>query len=238
MGLYVSRNNTGDEGARLLAAALYNNASLTVLDLNSNDIDDQGAQSLAEALKKNEELTALMLYHNNIGDEGARSLAEALVNNATLTDLDLCWNNIGAEGARALAAALDTNRTLLVCSLSDEDGEPVPAHIMNRVADRLRVNELVLKVDSLVASALARRVELWDDTLIVPPVVAARAAVLAFGDELLDLTVPPRQGSPRITNRWLSPGGREFAAAYLLPLAEAALRQELQRLAEPSFRAR
>ncbi len=30
---------------------------------------------------------------------------------------------------------------------------------------------------------------------------------------------------------WLSPGGRNFAAAYLLPRAEAALCQELQRLA-------
>ena len=37
---------------------------------------------------------------------------------------------------------------------------------------------------------------------------------------------------------WLSQGGREMAAAYLLPRAEAALRQELQRLADAVKRAR
>jgi hypothetical protein len=65
-------------------------------------------------------------------------------------------------------------------------------------------------------------------------VVAARAAVLAFGDELLDLVLPADEFnwlSP-VEFNWLSPGGRGFAAAYLLPRAEAALRQELQRLVD------
>jgi hypothetical protein len=38
--------------------------------------------------------------------------------------------------------------------------------------------------------------------------------------------------------KWLSPGGRDLAAAYLLPCAEAALRHELQRLAGAAKRAR
>ncbi len=113
----------------------------------------------------------------------------------------------------------------------------------NLVADRLRVNKLVLKVASWVASAVARRVELWEDTLVLPPALAAplvlppalaaRAAVLAFGDELLDLELPYGDGS-----RWRQPGGRIFAASYLLPRAEAALRHELQRLADAAKRAR
>jgi hypothetical protein len=55
---------------------------------------------------------------------------------------------------------------------------------------------LVPKVASWVASAMARRVELWDDNLVMrtlaerQPSLAARAAVLAFGDELLDLKLP------------------------------------------------
>jgi hypothetical protein len=73
--------------------------------------------------------------------------------------------------------------------------------------------------------------------LLSPPLsfsrlLAARAAVLAFGDELLDLQLPDRN------DLWLSPGGRDFAAAYLLPRAEAAMRQELQRLADAAKRAR
>ncbi len=73
---------------------------------------------------------------------------------------------------------------------------------------------------------MARRVELWDDNLVIPPGLAARAAVLAFGDELVDL------------ERWLSQGGRDMAASHLLPRAGAALRQELQRLADAVKRAR
>ena len=98
------------------------------------------------------------------------------------------------------------------------------------VADRLRVNKLVLKIASWVASATARRVELWDDNLVIPPALAARAAVLAFGDELIDHELPDSQ--------WLSQGGRDMAAAHLLPRAQAALRQELQRLADAAKRAR
>ena len=111
------------------------------------------------------------------------------------------------------------------------------------VADRLRLNKLVLKVASWVASAVARRVELGEDTLVpppalaaplvLPPALAARAGVLAFGDELLDLKLPDDSGR----ERWKQPGGRISAATYLLPRAEAALRQELQRLADAAKRA-
>jgi hypothetical protein len=99
--------------------------------------------------------------------------------------------------------------------------------------DRIRVNKLVLKVASWVATAMARRVELWDDNLVIPPALAARAAVLAFGDELMDLKLPNESDS-----QWLLQGGREMAAARLLLRAEAALRQELQRLADAVKRAR
>ncbi len=60
----------------------------------------------------------------------------------------------------------------------------------NLVVDRLRVNKLVLKIASWVASAMLRRVERWDDDLGIPPALAAQAAVLAFGNELMDLKLP------------------------------------------------
>ncbi len=50
----------------------------------------------------------------------------------------------------------------------------------------------------------------------MPSSFAECAALMAFGDELLVL--------PDDTYKWRTPGGRELAAAYLLPLAEAALR--------------
>ncbi len=99
------------------------------------------------------------------------------------------------------------------------------------MADRLRVTRLAPEVAAWVASALARRVELWDDKLVLPPAFAARAAVLAFGSELLDLE-PPAGWFVAASNGWRSPDGRSFAAAYLLPRASAALLPELQRLAD------
>jgi hypothetical protein len=80
---------------------------------------------------------------------------------------------------------------------------------------------------------MLRRVELWDDDLVIPSALAARAAAFAFGDELIDLEL--RYDSDSL---WLSQGGRDIAAARLLPRAEAALRQELQRLADAVKRAR
>ena len=85
--------------------------------------------------------------------------------------------------------------------------------------DRLRDNKLVHKVATWVASAVARRVELWDDVLVVPPALAACPVVLAFGDELVVL--------PDDESEWILPGGRDLAAVYLLPRAETVLRQEL-----------
>ncbi len=81
--------------------------------------------------------------------------------------------------------------------------------------DRLRVNKLALEVPAWVAFAVAMLTEV-PGHLGVPPSFAECAAMLAFGDELLVL--------PDDDYKWRTPGGRELAAAYLLPLAEAALR--------------
>ncbi len=86
---------------------------------------------------------------------------------------------------------------------------------------------------------MARCVELWDDFHVIPPALAARAAVLAFGDELLDLVLPGHHDLD-----WLSLGGRNLAAAYLLPRAEycraapGAPAEQVQRLADAARRAR
>ena len=101
--------------------------------------------------------------------------------------------------------------------------------IANLVADRLRVNKLALKVPAWVALAVARLNEV-PGHLRWPPSFAECAATLAFGDELLVL--------PDDEDEWRTPGGRDLAAVHLLPRAEAALRQELQRLADAAKRAR
>ena len=205
--------NIGGDDLAAVVAALRNNATLTTLYLGSNNLGDEGARSLAAALDNNATLTRLDLYWNNIGDEGARSLAAAL--NATLiTSLNLADNNIGAEGAQSLAAALDNNRTLQRLGFLWNN---IGADIMNLLEDRLRVNQIVPKIASWVATTAARVKPLDNTHNNLPPDFAARAAVLAFGEELL-------LGAP-----WLSPGGRKFAADNLMPLAETALILKLRR---------
>ncbi len=103
------------------------------------------------------------------------------------------------------------------------------ADIANLVADRLRVNKLAVKAPAWVALAVARLTEV-PGHLRVPPSFAECAAMLAFCDELLVL--------PDDKYEWRTPSGRDLAAAYLLPRAETALRQELQRLADAAKRAR
>ena len=133
-----------------------------------------------------------------------------------------------------LALALDSNRILQHLDLSRNS---INTDMENLVRARHRFYKLVLKVASWVASAMARRVELWDDNLVIPPALAARAAVLAFGDELIDLELPYDEPDERDLP-WRERRGRDSAAAYLLPRAEAALRQELRRLADAVKRAR
>ena len=221
----------GDAGAEALAPELATSTTLEALGLPSSSIGPTGARAIASGLAQSAALVYLDLDNNDIGDDGARALAAALEKNASLTRLDLWGGDIGAEGARALVAALETNRTLQVLWLG---AGAVDADIEYLMADRLRVNRLSRHVAAWVVSAVARRVELWDDTLVLPPALASRAAVLAFGDELLGTELPG-------LNPWLTPGGREFAAAHQLPRAETALRHELQRLADgaaaPSCRA-
>ena len=83
------------------------------------------------------------------------------------------------------------------------------------MADRVCVNKLALQVPAWVALAVARLTEVPGHRG-VPSSFAVCVAMLAFGDELLVHQDDEYE--------WCAPGGRELAAAYLLPLAEAALR--------------
>ncbi len=162
-----------------------------------------------------------------VGRQGLASAALGRI--ATLTSLDFFLHRHRRSRRAVLALSLNSNRILQHLDLSRTT---IITDMENLVKDRHRFYNLVLKLASWVASA-ARGVELCDDNLVIPPALAARAAVLAFGNELMDLELPDGSDS-----QWLSQGGRDMAAAQLLPRAEAALRQELQRLADAVRRAR
>jgi hypothetical protein len=216
--LSLESNNIGEWGVLELAGVL-NSTSLSVLNLSSNRFGVVSARALAAALHTNVRLSRLRLVNIDLGDEVPLMLARTLQINTTLTRLVVTVN--ATNGAQALASALDTNRTLQSLWMGG-DGNGVTVDIKNRVADRLRVNKIVPTVPAWVASAAAKVAEVpfYRD---LPPGFAARAAVLAFGCELLEQVLPC--GS----TRWRTPEGREFATAYLLSLVEASLLHEQRR---------
>ena len=83
------------------------------------------------------------------------------------------------------------------------------------------------------------RLRVWGLTVRVKPVggLPFRAALPAV-DALGASTESDDESDDGSQYQWLSQGGRDLAAAYLLPRAEAALRQKLQRLADAVKRAR
>lgn len=75
--LILNANALGDEGARVLAAHLHHDASLTYLALTSCGIGDEGAELLAEALLVNQTLRTLFLSGNPISSAAVAKLEEA-----------------------------------------------------------------------------------------------------------------------------------------------------------------
>ena len=128
-----------------------------------------------------------------------------------------------AARKRSAGAAdeLVRGRAARLCA-GDAEAAGLRANIEELVADRLRVNKLALKVPAWVALAVARLIEV-PGHLGVPPSFPVCAAMFAFGDELLAL--------PVYNCVWRTAGGRELAAAYLLPLPAAALLPRCSRAA-------
>jgi hypothetical protein len=95
--LFLDGNGIGPEGARLLAAALPANGSLSVLDLSRNALGAAGAAALAAAL----------VVTQDQGQQGqGRGADGGGGSGCALRDLRLCGNELGAEGAAAVAALL------------------------------------------------------------------------------------------------------------------------------------
>ena len=217
--LYLNNNEIGDHGAsafaELLEANLPGKVGLTILELGANNVAARGAQRLAAALGANRTLTSLSLANgNDVGDAGARAFVASLNANRSLTCLDLADSEIEADGVAALVAALDAHRSLTHLILA---GNVMNAAVGQRLHDRLRLNRLAATVPEWAADEASKCIELAVDRGI-PPALAARAGLLAFG-----LLIVPVSG-------WCSAEGRAFAKRSLLPLAEAALLQQVMLL--------
>ena len=116
--VHAPANRISDDGARALAAALYEppHPGVRLLDLHGNNINDYGADGLARLLmlpappRTPVPLAELRIHRNRITAIGFRLLAEGLRDNVLLTTLMLSGNPGGDAGVVALADALVYNR--------------------------------------------------------------------------------------------------------------------------------
>jgi hypothetical protein len=105
--LSLPQNGLDCHRARIIAAGLGDNVSVTVLDLRANDIGCRGARALAKLLDKRSVLQELELADNAVGEEGALALARALRKNVSLRTLSLRLNAfVGDAGGEALCDAI------------------------------------------------------------------------------------------------------------------------------------
>jgi Ran GTPase-activating protein (RanGAP) involved in mRNA processing and transport len=79
-------NKITAEGARVLAAALMSNTSLTSLSLDSNMVRNEGARALSGMLDSNSTLTSMSLEGNRIEAGVLRALMERVQINALALD--------------------------------------------------------------------------------------------------------------------------------------------------------
>jgi hypothetical protein len=86
------QNSVGPAGAEALAAALCQNASLTMLSLSYNRIGEAGAVAIGSALARNSALREVNLRFTGIGGRGVSCIAQGFAGNCSLTSLDLSWN--------------------------------------------------------------------------------------------------------------------------------------------------
>ena len=93
--------------ARCLARALYNNTTLTMLDL-CIDLGERGALEIAEKLKYNSTLRLLNMTEDSVSISESGALAmDKTKDNTTLALLNMTEDSIGERGAQATLALLN-----------------------------------------------------------------------------------------------------------------------------------
>ena len=110
-----------DEGAELLADAVWENPRLAQLDLTACKVSGPGVCSLAPWLASDPPLEVLKLTRCRVCDEGAVALAAALASNSALRELWLDHAEIGQTGLVALLGAVAAHPALSLVKLWGND---------------------------------------------------------------------------------------------------------------------
>lgn len=135
--------------ARVLAQSLWDNSSLTCLDLSRNDLDDFAGLRLGRALKRNNALKKLELDTNRLGPKTCIAFGDSLKTNTTLSLLSMEHNPLTKEGSdlngiEKLASMLEVNKTLTSLNLWRST---IGRHAGKTIADAMDKNRTLVFLD-------------------------------------------------------------------------------------------
>jgi Ran GTPase-activating protein (RanGAP) involved in mRNA processing and transport len=149
--LKLSYNNLGDDGAAIIASAIFHNGThrqVSLLDLGFNSIGDMGCGAIAlHCLAGNLNLQSLYLTGNQFGEQGALSIAGAILHGTSLKSLHLEANEIGPMGIKAIAGAIVKNEARITQSVAT--GE-MNGQLVRRMED-LYLGTTFISTDGFIA---------------------------------------------------------------------------------------
>ena len=114
----LEENKIGQKGIKALSEKVFGKISLTKLNLSHNLIDEQGAKYLGKSLESASNLENLILNSNKIMDNGCIYIANGLEKNDSLIELSLDYNIITNIGINSLSKVLIKKENLMFLSLS------------------------------------------------------------------------------------------------------------------------
>ena len=107
--LYMSHNNIGDDGISAIAGAL-GNCKITILFVQECGITLTGARLLAAALSSNHTITELGLRNNPITVEGALLIVKSAVDNTVCRCVWIDYEYMNDEGVKKMMNILEDRR--------------------------------------------------------------------------------------------------------------------------------
>ena len=113
-----AQKSISDVDVHIVAKVLYNNETVTKLDVSQNRISKNGAISISKCIEYNKTLKELDLSKNIIYNIGLKKIAVAMQANQTLRKLNTSYNHISNDGAVAISECLKNNNTLQELNMS------------------------------------------------------------------------------------------------------------------------
>ena len=133
----MSDKGINDDAVYLIAFGLYNNTTVTKLDLSFNCITDDGVVAISNYLKFNNTLKELNLSKNLISSGGMSNLGEYIKHATALEYVDLSENKSSQWGVYCTIIGHSCVNNLTLC------GDEGMKHYVQEIVDSLKINRIL-----------------------------------------------------------------------------------------------